>query len=79
MSKKKRTRFPWGRLGYPVGSRKNVYLVQGSGGLVSLKADRSSIPWCSASKSDLVVARSGHKGIFKRKIHTVQSTSRLVM
>ena len=29
MSKKKRTRFPWGGLGYgPVGFRKNVYLVQ---------------------------------------------------
>ena len=36
MSKKKRTRFPWGGLGYgPVGFRKNVHLVQGSGGFVS--------------------------------------------
>ena len=36
MSKKKRTRFPWGGLGYGlVGFRKNVYLVQGSGGFVS--------------------------------------------
>ena len=35
MSKKKRTRFPWGGLGYdPVGSQINVYLVQGSGGFV---------------------------------------------
>ena len=36
MSKKKRTRFPWGGLGCgPVGSRENVYLVQGSVGFVS--------------------------------------------
>ena len=36
MSKKKRTRFPWGGLGYgPVGSQKNVYLVQGSVAFVS--------------------------------------------
>ena len=36
MSKKKRTRFPWGGLGYgPVGSQINVYLVQGSGGFFS--------------------------------------------
>ena len=37
MSKKKRTRFPWGGLGYgSVGFQKNVYLVQlGGGGFVS--------------------------------------------
>ena len=37
MSKKKRTRSPWGGLGYgPVRFRINVYLVQlGSGGFVS--------------------------------------------
>ena len=37
MSKKKRTRFPWGGLPYgPVGFKKNpVYLVQGSVGFVS--------------------------------------------
>ena len=36
MSEKKRTRFPWGGLGYGlVGFRKNAYLVQGSEGFVS--------------------------------------------
>ena len=51
MSKKKRTRFPWGGLGYgPLGFRKKVYLVQCSGGFVSpsvsrdYKGDREGIP-----------------------------------